>query len=166
MKYKFFAIPARNPEVDEAALNSFCSQHRVTFIEKQLVADGAQSFWSVCVTYRNNEEVGSDSKDQRKPRIDYKKVLNEADFNHYLELHTLRKEMAAQQGVPTYAIFTNEHLATMVQQRINTKTALETIDNVGAKRVEQYGDEFLKRLKTFWASDILEAADETTQHNT
>ncbi|GEM_PF-5356122 len=26
MKYKFFAIPARNPELAEAALNAFCSQ--------------------------------------------------------------------------------------------------------------------------------------------
>lgn len=67
MKYKFFAIPARNPEADEAVLNNFCSQHRVTFIEKQLVVDGVQSFWSICVTYRNDTEAASDSKDQRKP---------------------------------------------------------------------------------------------------
>lgn len=93
-------------------------------------------------------------------------MLSEEDFSRYLELHTLRKEMAALQGVPTYAIFTNEHLATMVQQRINTKTGLETIDNVGAKRVEQYGEEFLKLLKTFRANHGLEGVDETTQDNT
>ena len=45
MKYKFFAIPALNSEAEEAALNSFCSGHRVTFIEKKLVMDGAESFW-------------------------------------------------------------------------------------------------------------------------
>lgn len=71
MKYKFFAIPARNPETDEVALNSFCAQHKVTYIEKQLISDGAQSFWSVCVTYRNDEEVVNDSKDQRKLRVDW-----------------------------------------------------------------------------------------------
>ncbi|MBK8815877.1 MAG: hypothetical protein IPN42_10405 [Methylococcaceae bacterium] len=37
MKYKFFAIPARFPEVVEAELNAFCSQHRICFNDKQLL---------------------------------------------------------------------------------------------------------------------------------
>jgi hypothetical protein len=36
MKYKFFAIPARNPAAAEDDLNAFCSSHRVSFIDKQL----------------------------------------------------------------------------------------------------------------------------------
>ena len=40
MKYKFFAIPARNPESEENQLNVFCNGHRISFIEKHPVLDG------------------------------------------------------------------------------------------------------------------------------
>ena len=50
MKFRFFIVPAQYPEDGEEALNAFCSGHKVTAVEKQFVALGADSFWSVRVT--------------------------------------------------------------------------------------------------------------------
>ena len=166
MKYKFFAIPARNPELAEAALNAFCSQHRIGFIEKHLVADGADSFWSICISWLEGEAAPSISADNRsKPTVDYKLILNEADFSLYLELRNFRKELADLQNVPPYALFTNDQLAAMVQQRVNTKADLMQIAGVGKSRIDKYGDRFLQKLNSLWNRDASGATDEADTHH-
>lgn len=145
MKYKFFVIPAWHPQAGEEALNRFCSQHRVSFVEKQLIEDGPNSYWSICVTWLEGEGALT-SGQHKKPPVDYKQILDENEFAIFLELRNLRKELAENQGVPPYALFTNEQLATMVQQRINSKTALQAIPGVGQSRVEKYGEFFLQKL--------------------
>lgn len=159
MKYKFLVIPARYPEAGEEALNSFCSQHRVSFVEKHLITDGADSYWSICVTWLDGEGALSASN-HKKPPVDYKQILDESDFAIFLELRNLRKEIAEQQGVPPYALFTNEQLAAMVQQRINSKAALQAIPGVGKSRVEKYGDFFLQKLSELTAHNLPETDDE------
>lgn len=147
MKYKFFSIPARAPETAEAALNAFCSQHRVSFVEKQLVADGADSFWSVCVSWQDGEAAPSMASPlASQPKVDYKELLSGEDFSAYLELRNFRKGMAEAKGVPSYALFTNDQLAAMVQQRVSSKDALQAIPGVGKSRVDKYGDAFLQKL--------------------
>lgn len=159
MKYKFFAVSACAPDSSAEELNAFCSQHRVSFVEKHWVADGANSFWSICVTWLDGEAAPSASI-QKKSSIDYKQVLSETDFGLYIELRNLRKELADSYGVPPYALFTNEQLAAMVEQRIRNKTALQAIPGVGKSRVEKYGDQLLQKLTGFWERDIPEGDDE------
>ena len=159
MKHKFFAIPARNPAAAEEELNAFCASHRVTFIDKQLVADGANSFWSISVTWLDGEAAPSVlNNSHNKPAIDYKQVLNEVDFSFYLELRNFRKELAERQNVPVYALFTNDQLANMIQQRVTSKTALLGIPGVGKSRIDKYGEAFLQRFNELWG---LGAGDET-----
>jgi superfamily II DNA helicase RecQ len=165
MKYKFFAIPARNPAAAEDDLNAFCSSHRVSFIDKQLVVDGADSFWSACVTWLDGEAAPSAPADSRsKPTVDYKDILNPADFGLYLALRSFRKELAEQQNVPPYALFTNDHLAAMVQQRTTSKAGLEKIPGVGKSRIDKYADAFLQKLNDLWASESAGTLDETGTH--
>ncbi|WP_347986372.1 HRDC domain-containing protein [Methylomonas sp. AM2-LC] len=122
MKYKFFAIPATNPESIESQLNAFCSSHRISFIEKHLVMDGANSFWSFCIAWLEGDGVPSTAiNSSAKATVDYKQILSEVDFALYVELRNFRKDLAEQQNVPPYALFTNEQLAVMIQQRITTK---------------------------------------------
>ena len=162
MKYKFFAIPARHPDAAEQQLNIFCSQHRISFIEKHLIADGADSFWSICVSWLEGEGAPSQAADNRnKSTVDYKQILSESDFNVYVELRNLRKTMADQQNVPPYALFTNEQLAAMVQQRVVTKAELLQIPGVGKSRLDKYGESFLLKLNECWSRDSDRSVDET-----
>ena len=142
--YRFFTVPVISPEDAEAALNRFCAEHRIATVEKQFVANGDSSFWSICVCYA---EKDMDLGTTRKGKIDYREVLAEQDFAVFAKLRALRKTLAEREGLPAYALFTNEQLAAMVQQRATSAAALAEIDGVGKARVEKFGDAFLDILR-------------------
>ncbi|GAB6907537.1 HRDC domain protein [Desulfosarcina cetonica] len=149
MKYAFFSIPARHPDDSQQSLNTFCSGCQVLNVEKEFVADGERSFWSVCVTWIDGD---GDKKNLPKSRIDYKEILNEQDFAVFAKLRSLRKSIADKEGLPLYALFSNEQLAVMVQQRVTTQSALAAIDGVGKARIGKYGQEFLALLRNEYDS--------------
>ena len=153
MKLSFFTIPAKWPEEAQQALNAFCIQHRIMNLEKHFVDLGNDSFWSICVTY--NDGVGPailSVGGNRRDRIDYKEVLGEQDFVVYAELRNLRKSLSEQEGVPAYALFTNEQLAEMVTRRVCSLSELAKIEGIGKARLEKYGGAFVGLLKTITAS--------------
>jgi len=143
VKFRFFSIPAKSPEPAEHVLNAFCAEHRVLSVEKELVADGGESYWAICVCYLEGAEPVRGALGGKRDRIDYKEVLGERDFAIYAELRNLRKSVAEQEGVPAYALFTNEQLAEMVTRRVTTLAALGEIDGVGKARLDKHGKLFL-----------------------
>lgn len=147
MKLQFFTIPAMMPAQAQEAFNRFCGAHQVISIEKQFVADGENSYWALCVCYREATQAVAATLPQRKNKIDYRAVLSEHDFALYARLRELRRVLAEQEGLPAYALFTNEQLAAMIQQRMTSKAALENIPGVGAGRIEKYGSAFLQLLQ-------------------
>ena len=79
--------------------------------------------------------------------IDYREVLAEQEFAVFAKLRALRKTLAEREGLPAYALFTNDQLAAMVQQRATSTTALAAIEGVGKARVEKFGNAFLDILR-------------------
>ena len=152
MKLHFFAIDARIPdEEDVQELNRILATERIVSVDKQLVVQESGSYWSICVT--SAAVKSKDSKPGSRPkRIDYRDVLNEQDFSIFARLRTLRKELAERDGVPAYALFTNEQLADLVRKRVTSKQAMEAIQGVGAGRIEKYGDTFLNLLKEVFSA--------------
>lgn len=149
MKIHIFTIPVIGGEAIEAELNSFLSMHRIVSLEKHFVDAGQQSYWTFCITWTEMRE----KLPGRKNRIDYKEELNERDFALYAKLRDLRKQLAENEGVPAYAIFTNEQLAEIARQKITTKTALAGIKGIGEARVEKYAEPFIACLKKFVEKD-------------
>jgi superfamily II DNA helicase RecQ len=156
MKYRFFSIPAMMPDDMQEEMNRFCAAHRLISIEKQFVQDGERSYWAVCVSY---VEKQAGPLSPRKGNVDYREVLGAADFALFAKLRNLRKTLAEQEGVPAYALFTNEQLAQMVQKRVTTKAGLAALDGVGPARIEKYGEAFLNLLLS------VDAHDPGTNHN-
>ena len=163
MKHTFFKVPVSDPVNAETELNTFMSQHRIAHIDRYFVADGANSFWSICLVWLEGDGALTDSFPKRKNKIDYKDVLNEADFALYARLRDLRKTIAEQEATPVYNIFTNEQLASIVQQRIVTKSALLAVEGIGQTRVDKYGNIFMDTLKSgFQPSNPNEANTDNT----
>lgn len=75
---------------------------------------------------------------RRVGKVDYKEVLNADDFAVFARLRELRKQLAERDGVPPYAVFTNEQLAAIVQGRVASAAALKAIDGVGDARVKKH----------------------------
>ena len=144
MQFKFFTIQVFDPERVTEELNSFCANHRVLTVERHFVAHDSNSFWAICVCYQEGEKTLV----IRKGKIDYREVLNEKDFTLYATLRSLRKELSEKEGVPAYALFTNEQLAEIVRRRIAAPAALAEIKGVGDARVQKYGHFFIDALET------------------
>ena len=66
--------------------------------------------------------------------------------NHRLweELRQLRKELAETQGVPPYVIFQDAVLMEMIERRPANLTALGQLSGVGVRKLERYGEDFLR----------------------
>jgi superfamily II DNA helicase RecQ len=153
MQLRFFTIPTLRPEPAASELNHCLATQRVAQVDKTLVADGSNSHWSVCVTLVDTDvsaprrmDERSDSA-RRRNAVDYREVLPPADFALYDRLRDARKQAAEAEGLPTYAVFTNEQLAAMVTGRVTSAAGLATIEGVGEARVQRYGPRFLPLLQ-------------------
>jgi superfamily II DNA helicase RecQ len=159
MTMYFFAIPALDSRSAQDDFNKFCSAHRVVAIDRQFVVDGCNSYWALCVKVAATpgslpdvlkapeRRTGTGSKESGSGRVDYKTVLSEYDFSLYAELRNWRKTLAEVEGVPVYAVFTNEQLAEIVRRRVDTLTALGDIEGIGPARIERYGVKVLASLQ-------------------
>ena len=58
-------------------------------------------------------------------------------------LRELRRELAAEAGLPPYVIFHDSTLREMAATRPASRAALGEIGGVGAKKLEAFGDAFL-----------------------
>lgn len=145
MQLKVFILPVKNLGEAEGEMNGFLRSRRVLAVKKEFVADGENSFWTFCVEYL--ESAGAAAAWPGKgPKVDYKEVLKPAEFEVFSRLREWRKAAAEKEGVPVYAVLTNEQLAQMVQKKVSSKAALKEIDGVGEARVEKYAEAVLKVL--------------------
>lgn len=154
MQLKMFSVPFHNASSEVDEVNAFLRSHRVLSIDRNFIQDGNNSTWAICVTYV--EASGRPQGGNKKAKIDYREVLSETDFALYARLRDLRKAIAEQEGVPPYALFTNEQLATMVQNKTGNKTALKEIPGVGDARVEKYGPAFIRMITDVSSNNVSE----------
>jgi len=64
-------------------------------------------------------------------------------------LKALRRELAAERGVPAYVVFADRTLEEMAVEHPRTRAELGGIRGVGAAKLEAFGAAFLKILKDF-----------------
>lgn len=127
-------------------MNRVLASERIVFTERNFVADGANSFWAICIG-TEGRDVSTKGSGKSQEKVDYREVLSPEDFASYVRLRDLRKQISQRDAVPPYAVFTNDQLATMVQQKVASKTALGQIEGIGPARVEKYADVFLNELR-------------------
>ena len=143
MALKFFHVPCRGGASEETEVNTFLRSHRVLSIQRELLADGAASYWALCVDFLDS---GAETAAPGGAKIDYKEILPPDQFTVFARLRLVRKELAEKEGVPVFAVFTNEQLAEMVKQPCTTAADLRKIAGIGEARVEKYGAAMLATL--------------------
>jgi ATP-dependent DNA helicase RecQ len=70
--------------------------------------------------------------------------ISAADEPLWEALRTERKRLADEQGVPAYVVFSNATLRDMIAQRPTTPAGMLTVHGVGEKKLESYGEAFLR----------------------
>jgi len=134
MQLAQFLLPVQNGDSELEECNRFLRSVKVVQLDRQFTTCGGVGCWAVLVHYID----GVQSSKSRKPRIDYREVLNEEDFRIFSNLRKMRKTLAEREGVPVYAVFTNEQLARIATEKISTVAELEKVEGIGSNRVEKY----------------------------
>jgi superfamily II DNA helicase RecQ len=147
MPFEFIQIPANGQGSAKEELNKLLRGGRIASVRKEFVANGEDSFWAFCIEFLDGAlGVADRGRGAAGPKIDYKEILNEADFTVFARLRDLRKAVSDKEAIPAYSIFTNEQLAAMVTGKVESLTAMGTIPGVGAARLDKYGAVFLTSL--------------------
>lgn len=151
MRLHCIFVPARTPEPAQTELNALLASSRVLAVHREWLTDGAQSGWAFCVEVLGGEGPLPDAlkaagERRRGADIDYRQVLSEEDFAVYARLRGARKQLAQRDGVPLYAVCSNEQMAAIVTGRVASLEALAGIDGMGAARVARYGMDLLAAL--------------------
>ncbi len=151
MPYRVFLLPVTHSEIATEELNAFVACHRVVRIEQRWIEQGNQSAWAFCVEYllTSPSTQSNPRANLSRNRIDYKTILSPDEFTIFSLLRELRKELSQQEGVPVFALFSNEQLAQMVQRRCTSKADLLGIEGVGESKVDKYSDKLLVTLSKF-----------------
>lgn len=151
MPFRIFLIPVHYGDDATEELNAFIASHRVAHIERKWIDQGTQSAWAFCVEYvlASPTRDGNPRSQLSRNRIDYKTILSPDEFTIFSMLRELRKELSQQEGVPVFALFSNEQLAQMVQRRCSSKADLLGIEGIGEAKLEKYAEKLLAVLSKF-----------------
>ena len=100
----------------------------------------------------NNETI---VMKQAKPKVSAKKnskkekTPERIDRSLFADLKALRRELADENNVPAYIVFSDATLIDMCKKLPTTTEELFEVSGVGKVKLELYGDRFLKILKSY-----------------
>ena len=144
MQMAFFSIPARDDPVIQEDLNRFLRSHRVLTVDREFVGQGDNSFWALAVEYMEGPTPsGPGTTRHGKERVDYKEVLAPGAFSLFAKLRDWRKKVAEQDGLPVYAVLTNEQLAAIATKRPPSIAQLREVEGIGEAKAGKYGSAVL-----------------------
>lgn len=138
MQFKVFFVPAQDSGSASEELNRFLRGHRVLGVNREFAPGPGDGGWTFCVEYLDSPAAQILGR-PGEPKVDYRQVLDAAQFGVFTSLRAARKTQSEAEAVPAYTIFTNEQLAEMVRRRVTAREALAGIEGVGTARVEKYG---------------------------
>ncbi len=76
-------------------------------------------------------------------------ILNSKGLELFAKLRELRTQLAKQEGVPPYLIFSDKTLVELCVKLPRTEEELLAVPGIGEHKAEKYGDAFLKEMEAF-----------------
>ena len=70
-------------------------------------------------------------------------MLDEAAFERFTRLRAIRKQIAQDEAIPAYAVFTDEELAALAKVEELTLKEMKKVKGISARKVEKYGHHFV-----------------------
>ena len=146
MQIKIFSIPVVGGEDVNEALNVFLRSKKILQTESHIVNNNGSAFWSFCVKYLDDVVGVSPNERSERVKIDYRDVLDETTFKRFSKLREIRKQLAQDDAVPAYAVFTDEELSNIAKLPELSLSKIRSIKGIGHKKVEKYGQLILNGM--------------------
>lgn len=138
MQVKVISVPVFGGEAQNEDLNTFLRSKKVVQLEQQLVSGPNGGAWSFCIQYVEDQSPYLKNKE----RPNYKQLLDEAEYKRFSAMRDIRLRLANADGLPAYAVFTDEELAELAKIEVLTLSNMKNAKGVGEKKVEKYGAHF------------------------
>ncbi|MCL2444051.1 MAG: HRDC domain-containing protein [Treponema sp.] len=145
LQYASFLLPLHSASEEQEELNRFLRGYRVIQTKKELVSLEGVSHWALLVEYLDNQV--KKTGELLKNKVDYKEILNAGDFLLYSKLREVRKKLAEDNGLPVYAVCTNEQLAEISKRKPKNLTECMQIEGIGQGKADKYVPAFLECIK-------------------
>jgi superfamily II DNA helicase RecQ len=146
MQVRVFTIPIGDAGILQDELNRFLRGKRVLEVCERFVEEGANSRWCFLVKYLEGEAKDGAGSGNRRDRVDYKDVLDAAAFARFARLRVARKKVAEEDGLPAFALFTDEQMAELAKENMLTIEAMKKVRGIGAGKAERFGARLLALL--------------------
>jgi superfamily II DNA helicase RecQ len=140
MQIKLFTIPVGDGGTALDEMNRFLRGNKILEIRDELINNEKGAYWCFCVRYI---EKSFQETSLEKTRVDYKQILDEATFSKFAKLREIRKKIAADEGIPAFAVFTDEELSGLAKLDEITQKSMLSIKGIGDKKVERFGKYFI-----------------------
>lgn len=137
LQYASFLLPIFPNSAEQDEMNRFLRGRRIVQTRKELVSTENSSNWAILVEYLDNAEKIT-NEHQTKNKVDYKEILNTEDFSLYSKLRDVRKKLAEENGLPVYAVCTNEQLAEIAKRKPKNLTECMKIEGIGQGKADKY----------------------------
>lgn len=106
---------------------------------------------------RTKKQERSAGKKNRKSEQDMtQRTLTEQETMLFEQLRTLRREIAAEEQVPPYIVFSDKTLRDMIVKLPLTLEEMDDVNGVGQMKKEKYGMRFLEVIKAYTESEDCE----------
>lgn len=139
MQIKLFTIPIGDNGIALDEMNRFLKNNKILEVQNQLISNENGAYWCFCVRYL---EKAFSPSNENPVRVDYKQVLDEVVFAKFSKLREIRKKVAAEEGIPAFAVFTDEELAGLAKLDVITPKNMLSVKGIGDKKVDRYAKYF------------------------
>jgi len=137
MQHKIFTIPLIGGEHINDEMNAFIRANKTLNVEKQLLQTPNGWFWAFCIQFTQGQNNNSN---YRTEKIDYMQILTGKPLELFNKLKEIRKQLAQKDGIPVYAIFSNDELAGIAQLPEITPANIKNIKGIGQNKVKSYAN--------------------------
>ena len=141
MQIRIFTIPIFGGDPSAEDMNAFLRSKKVLQVDQQLINHGQSSAWCFCVRY---VEDNSPFRGARE-KVDYKEVLDAESFERFSTFRKIRKEIADDEGIPAFSVFTDQELSEMAKVKDLSATSMKAVKGIGEKKMEKYGRFFISK---------------------
>ena len=163
MQVILFTLPAFAGNDITEELNHFLRTVRVLEIQKEFVNSASGQFWVFCVTYLPITGTGAGNAvmpSERREKIDYKNVLSDVEFERFSLLRKIRKQLAEEDAVPPFAVFTDAELAELARNEVLSPSSMRGVAGVGKKKIEKYGYKMCEIVGSIQGNEVYETPGE------
>ncbi len=114
---------------------------KLTEKSEELLSEGI----SVTMKMAKEPSKKQSEKKQKKPRTSAQ-IMGEADESVFEHLRSLRTEIAREERIPPYMVFSDKTLVHMCILNPGTKEEMLRVNGVGENKYKKYGERFIKAL--------------------